>query len=133
MKKRPSKNKGGKRGGQRGGITMADILLAKMISNDNKNKLQREAIIDTMNESQMKRMAKLVKLFLESCTKLPPKTINMLSANQEFVKAIVGNKVPIATKKKIFKQKGGILPIFCLLYTSPSPRDATLSRMPSSA
>ena len=25
------------------------------------------------------------------------------------------------------------LPIICLLYTSPSPRDATLSRMPSSA
>ena len=25
------------------------------------------------------------------------------------------------------------LPVFCLLYTSPSPRDATLSRMPSSA
>ena len=23
--------------------------------------------------------------------------------------------------------------VFCLLYTSPSPRDATLSRMPSSA
>ena len=27
----------------------------------------------------------------------------------------------------------GIVPSFCLLYTSPSPRDATLSRMPSSA
>ena len=26
-----------------------------------------------------------------------------------------------------------VLPIICLLYTSPSPRDATLSRMPSSA
>ena len=26
-----------------------------------------------------------------------------------------------------------ILPTTCLLYTSPSPRDATLSRMPSSA
>ena len=26
-----------------------------------------------------------------------------------------------------------IQPHFCLLYTSPSPRDATLSRMPSSA
>ena len=25
------------------------------------------------------------------------------------------------------------LPTICLLYTSPSPRDATLSRMPSSA
>ena len=28
---------------------------------------------------------------------------------------------------------GNYLPLFCLLYTSPSPRDATLSRMPSSA
>ena len=27
----------------------------------------------------------------------------------------------------------GTVPYFCLLYTSPSPRDATLSRMPSSA
>ena len=27
----------------------------------------------------------------------------------------------------------GLLDIGCLLYTSPSPRDATLSRMPSSA
>ena len=27
----------------------------------------------------------------------------------------------------------GIQPLGCLLYTSPSPRDATLSRMPSSA
>ena len=26
-----------------------------------------------------------------------------------------------------------LLPKVCLLYTSPSPRDATLSRMPSSA
>ena len=26
-----------------------------------------------------------------------------------------------------------MLPVNCLLYTSPSPRDATLSRMPSSA
>ena len=28
---------------------------------------------------------------------------------------------------------GGLGIITCLLYTSPSPRDATLSRMPSSA
>ena len=27
----------------------------------------------------------------------------------------------------------GTKSVFCLLYTSPSPRDATLSRMPSSA
>ena len=28
---------------------------------------------------------------------------------------------------------GAILPTYCLLYTSPSPRDAHESRMPSSA
>ena len=31
--------------------------------------------------------------------------------NQEFVKAITENKVPVSTKKRIFKQKGGILPM----------------------
>ena len=30
-------------------------------------------------------------------------------------------------------ESGGELGTNCLLYTSPSPRDATLSRMPSSA
>ena len=32
-----------------------------------------------------------------------------------------------------FGRRAGELPLACLLYTSPSPRDATLSRMPSSA
>ena len=35
----------------------------------------------------------------------------MPSKNQEFVKAITENKVPVSTKKRIFKQKGGILPM----------------------
>ena len=35
-------------------------------------------------------------------------------------------------KAKILKKKSN-KDSFCLLYTSPSPRDATLSRMPSSA
>ena len=34
---------------------------------------------------------------------------------------------PILADKKVLNL------FFCLLYTSPSPRDATLSRMPSSA
>ena len=38
-------------------------------------------------------------------------------------------------KKKIITnaKRLGVKNIICLLYTSPSPRDATLSRMPSSA
>ena len=56
-------------------------------------------------------MGKLVDFFLNSRTKLPAKTIKLLSKNQEFVKAITENKVPVSTKKRIFKQKGGILPM----------------------
>ena len=33
----------------------------------------------------------------------------------------------------IFNEDGGAESIACLLYTSPSPRDKTVSRMPSSA
>ena len=36
-------------------------------------------------------------------------------------------------KKGCLHLDPGQLPLYCLLYTSPSPRDATLSRMPSSA
>ena len=82
-----------------------------MISNDNRNQAQRDAMIDTMNKSQVQRMEKLVDFFLNSCTKLPAKTIKLLSKNQEFVKAITQNKVPVSMKKRIFKQKGGILPM----------------------
>ena len=39
---------------QRGGITILDLLLAKMISNDNRNWSQRDAMIDTMNKSQVR-------------------------------------------------------------------------------
>ena len=42
----------------------------------------------------------------------------------------------VAASANVDGEKGdGLLPLddICLLYTSPSPRDATLSRMPSSA
>ena len=38
---------------QRGGITIPDLLLAKMIGNNNRNQAQRDAMIDTMNKSQV--------------------------------------------------------------------------------
>ena len=51
---------------QRGGITVLDLLLAKMISNHNRNRAQRDAMIDTMNKSQVRRMGKLVDFFLKN-------------------------------------------------------------------
>ena len=41
---------------------------------------------------------------------------------------IIKSTVPVGTTKK-YSERHNV----CLLYTSPSPRDATLSRMPSSA
>ena len=43
-----------------------------------------------------------------------------------------GKKIP-ASKLKAAAKKKGKLGQRCLLYTSPSPRDRTRSRMPSSA
>ena len=39
----------------------------------------------------------------------------------------------VTATKTSRKEVPDFLPLICLLYTSPSPRDATLSRMPSSA
>ena len=59
---------------QRGGITIPDLLLAKMISNDNRNRAQRDAMIDTMNKSSSMNGETCRFFFLNSHTKLPAKT-----------------------------------------------------------
>ena len=41
----------------------------KMISNDNRNRSQRDAMIDTMNKSQVRRMGKLVDFFPHQITR----------------------------------------------------------------
>ena len=42
-------------------------------------------------------------------------------------------KVEIVNPEKSFLSKEDVTEEYCLLYTSPSPRDRTRSRMPSSA
>ena len=57
----------------------------------------------------------------------------------EKLRAAKGEVLSMFQKDKLFEYlEGGRTVVFninktCLLYTSPSPRDATLSRMPSSA
>ena len=52
QKKKP-KARRGRKSDQRGGINVPDLLLAKMIRNNNRNWVQRDAMIDTMNKSQV--------------------------------------------------------------------------------
>ena len=64
---------------------------------------------------------------IEDCTKILDNNDRLSCFDSFFLtdkKQILVNQEDI----KIFEEK-----IDCLLYTSPSPRDATLSRMPSSA
>ena len=58
VKKKPKARR--RKSDQRGGITVPDLLLAKMISNDNRTRSQRDAMIDTMNKSQVQQIGKLV-------------------------------------------------------------------------
>ena len=51
----------------------------------------------------------------------------------EFGEVGVDDGLVVETKEEIFEMNNGCVCCTCLLYTSPSPRDATLSRMPSSA
>ena len=46
---------------------------------------------------------------------------------------LIENEQQLIEALESAKQTHGIIFMTCLLYTSPSPRDATLSRMPSSA
>ena len=59
------------------------------------------------------------------------KLFNRFRSKDLNVRNIVSNDESI--KKLYYYHKRSALNTFCLLYTSPSPRDATLSRMPSSA
>ena len=50
------------------------------------------------------------RLFSKFLHQMTHKDYKVAIKNQEFVKAITDNKVPVSMKKRIFKQKGGILP-----------------------
>ena len=76
-------------------------------------------IFGSQNERDLKKKFPLVKLINE----LEPETQKL--SDEELAKKTISFKERI--------EKGESLDSICLLYTSPSPRDATLSRMPSSA
>ena len=55
------------------------------------------------------------------------------SGHEVFLRELVSNGTDAINKRRMAAMAGDCSEGTCLLYTSPSPRDATLSRMPSSA
>ena len=78
-----------------------------------------------------------VALFLAAaCDFSPPEKAAPLSESFQTVLAPAAVTVADSGEEEECKVTKGVFrpdPATCLLYTSPSPRDATLSRMPSSA
>ena len=79
-------------------------------------------------------LAKAQKVNLEniSITKLADQFYEFITKQKNLNLEIASEYLLMATWLAYLKSKL-LLPGTCLLYTSPSPRDATLSRMPSSA
>ena len=73
---------------------------------------------------------------LEELKKIPSETFDLVFADPPYNLQLKGELTrPDRSKVSAVNDKWDYFENFknCLLYTSPSPRDATLSRMPSSA
>ena len=93
-----------------------DILLLSTVKNLKEQSNQKDVEIEQLKETNANK----------------DETLDELKRDFEDLK----NQFHQMTKKNETKEEETtylLKDIFCLLYTSPSPRDATLSRMPSSA
>ena len=65
--------------------------------------------------------------------KVGTKRSHTAAENTKFVASFLRGVVDEDSYKTLMRDFYFVYSAICLLYTSPSPRDATLSRMPSSA
>ena len=69
---------------------------------------------------------------ISSAPMVSPNTlIDKLPLSEKAASVVVSSRNAI--KNILYGNDNRLMVLVCLLYTSPSPRDATLSRMPSSA
>ena len=85
-----------------------------------------ERVVTDIRETIFKRVLKMSPQFYE--TIMTGEVISRITTDTTLILSVIGSSISVALRN-ILIFLGGI----CLLYTSPSPRDATLSRMPSSA
>ena len=93
-----------------GNKIMEAVMLGHMLGKNNKNAVQRNAILDTMSSSQMTGMGRVWKNFMSSRYPLPQKQIKQPVRNRQLIKSIFNPKLLLDTRRHILKQKGGLFP-----------------------
>ena len=94
------KRGGGRRGGGGGSLAPETVMLAHLMSTANRNVKQPQAVVDSMNEHQVRQVGKMVKKVLNMKRKLPKKDIKKLVRDRNLIDALIKGKGSIATRKK---------------------------------
>ena len=102
------------------GAVQASYIMT-LSSNVQKCPLPQSQVISNMQ--QLLKYARNVNLAHE----------NAIESNHRAQERQIREKGRVKYQGSVFEKYRPLDVLFCLLYTSPSPRDATLSRMPSSA
>ena len=79
-----------------------------------------------MEQQELQRIAQLVEMNRQKMARIEEQITKLSEIRMEQLGVI-------AALKTLDTNQSTMIPLGCLLYTSPSPRDGLLSRMPSSA
>ena len=96
--------------GSGGGVVREALMISKMLGERKRSRKQKDALIDSLSNSQVNAIGKLFHKFLKSKTHLPKSRIKQLIRDQKLVEAIINGQGKLETRKRILKQRGGILP-----------------------
>lgn len=87
-------------------VPTLNLALSRTAGGDKK---QRHAVIDTMNNGQMKAVGTLVKSFLNNKIPVNDKALKKLKKDRKYLYGLINKKSTNSNKKKILKQKGGAI------------------------
>ena len=113
-------------------------LIIKILGEEKEASKIAKNIVKARTEKKITQVNDLVKIIENSKKKNFSSKINPCTKTFQALRIFVNKEITelmngMINATKILKPGGKILVVSCLLYTSPSPRDGLLSRMPSSA
>ena len=118
---------------------LLSMISLSLLAQEQINWLSWEEALEKQKEERRKILVDVYTDWCTWCKKMDSRTfqksniVKYVNENYYAVKFNAEQKDEIIFDNKSYSYVSGFGKRGCLLYTSPSPRDATLSRMPSSA